>query len=132
MDLQPWVTNSCKELDMFRIQVYPHNMIDKFEKWLQKFSGNNVITAEQHLSSLCGVFEHHLVPNDHEDVVMKHFSISLEENERSWYHILLEMNIKSWQDFHDAFITIWAIRKDDTLLITQFHEIKNKDIESMK
>jgi hypothetical protein len=132
MALQPWVTNAYKALDMSRIQGYPHNMPDKFEKWLPKFSRNNVITAQDHLSSFYNVLGIHLVPNESEDVVMKLFSISLEENARSWFNSLPEKSIKSWQAFHDAFMKRWAIRKDGRLFLTQFHEIKRKDNESMK
>jgi hypothetical protein len=132
MALQPWVTNAYKALDMFGIQGYPHNMPDRFDKWLPKFSGNNVITIEEHLSSFYDAFEHHPIPNEHEDVVMKLFSISLEENARSWYNSLPEKSIKSWQAFHDAFMKIWVIRKDGRLMLTQFHEIKKKDNETIR
>jgi hypothetical protein len=46
MDLQPWVTNAYEALDMSRIKGYPHNMFDRFDKWLPNFSHNNVITIE--------------------------------------------------------------------------------------
>jgi len=46
MDLQPWVTNAYEAIDMSRIKGYPHNMFDRFDKWLPIFSHNNVITIE--------------------------------------------------------------------------------------
>jgi hypothetical protein len=44
MDTKPWITNVFNPLDMFAIQInYPNKMPDKFDKWIPKFSGNNVL-----------------------------------------------------------------------------------------
>jgi hypothetical protein len=40
--------------------------------------------------------------------------------------------IKTWTQFHDAFIKYWESRKDGSLLLTQFHEIKNNDFETIQ
>ena len=41
-------------------------------------------------------------------------------------------SIRSWQDFHDAFMKRWSIRKDGRMLLTQLHEIKKKENETVK
>jgi hypothetical protein len=132
MATQPWVTNSYKALDMSRIQGYPHNLPNKFDKWLPKFSGNNVIIVEDHITHFYNSLGVHGVPNEHEDVAMKLFSISLEENARSWYNSLPPTSIRTCKSFHEAFMKIWAIRKDGRLMLTQFHEIKKKDNETIR
>jgi hypothetical protein len=64
MDLQPWITNAFK-----------------FDKWLPKLPGNNVISAKEHIDTFYAFFQNHLLNNDDDDVVMKLFVASLVENE---------------------------------------------------
>jgi hypothetical protein len=45
-------------------------------KWLPKFAGNNVVTTEDHIDQLAGVFE--ILGVEHDDVAMNIFTISLE------------------------------------------------------
>jgi hypothetical protein len=52
---KPWVTNVYKPLNMTGIRGFPHAMPDKYNKWLPKFSGNNVITVEEHISKFYDV-----------------------------------------------------------------------------
>jgi hypothetical protein len=63
---------------------------------------------------------------------MKLFSLSLEENAKSWYDDLVANNIRDWKAFHDAFIKRWAHRKDGRLMLTQLHEMKKKENELVK
>jgi hypothetical protein len=48
--------SSAKDLDkplkMATIVGYPNAMLKEINKWLPKFFGNNVITAEQHLHAI--------------------------------------------------------------------------------
>jgi hypothetical protein len=63
-------------------------MPDKYDKWLPKFLGNNVITAEEHIAYFYSKVGDHKIPRDHEDVVMKLFEMSLDEEAKSWYRNL--------------------------------------------
>jgi hypothetical protein len=45
MAQKQWVSNIFKPLDMSAIPGYPRQMPPKFEKWLPKFSGNDVTTV---------------------------------------------------------------------------------------
>jgi hypothetical protein len=56
MATKPWITNVFKPLDMFVNNNYPNKMPDKFDKWILKFSGNNVITVEEHIEFFYDVF----------------------------------------------------------------------------
>lgn len=82
MGEKPWVTNVYKPLNMTGIRGFP--LLDKCSKWLLKYTGNNVIIAEEHISSLNHVLGVNSIPNEKEDVVMKLLSLSLEENVKSW------------------------------------------------
>jgi hypothetical protein len=131
MAQRPWVTNAFKPLDMFAIQGYPHTMPQKFDKWLPKFSGNNVITVEEHIDNFYACFQIHPLNNDDEDVVMKLFVASLVEDARKWYNNLLDKSIKTWEAFHDTFMKRWDTKRDSRLLLVQFNEMK-KENESIK
>jgi hypothetical protein len=63
---------------------------------------------------------------------MNLFSLFLQENSKSWFRDLLEKNIKTWTQFHNAFINQWVSRKVGRLFLTQFHEIKKKDYETIQ
>jgi hypothetical protein len=120
MATQPWVTNVYRPLDMSRIQGFSHNMPNKYNEWLPKFSGNNAIIAQEHITTLYNVLGEHGIPNENEDVVMKLFSLSLEENAKSWYNGLPTNNIRAWQAFHNAFIKGRAIHKDGWMGLSCF------------
>jgi hypothetical protein len=55
-------------------------MPNKFDKWLPKFSRNNVITAKEHIGLFYYVFGSCYI--GYEDVFMSLFSLSLQENEK--------------------------------------------------
>jgi len=103
-----------------------------FDKWLPNFSSNNIITIEDHVTCLYDALGAH-APNQHQYVSMKFFSISLEDNARYWFNSFPTNNIRTRISFHEASMKIWAIRKDDIrAMLTQFHEIKNKDNEIVR
>jgi hypothetical protein len=130
MAQRPWVTNAFKPLDMSRIPGYPHAMPQKFDKWLPKFSGNNVITIEEHLDNFWASFQNNPLNNDDEDIVMKLFVASFVEDARKWYNSLPDKSIKTWDTFHDVFMKIWGTKRDPIMLMIQFNEIKKKENES--
>ena len=73
-----------KPLDFSQIAAAPHAIPGDAVKKLPTFQGNNAIIAKSHLQK----FEKHLVSycidaaNDHDDVKMKLFALSLEEEAR--------------------------------------------------
>ena len=70
-----------KPLDFSQIEGSPHAILGDVIKKLPTFQGNNAITAKTHLQK----FEKQLVSycidvaNDHDDIEMKLFALSLEE-----------------------------------------------------
>jgi len=74
MAQKPWVANVFKPLDMSAIPSYPRAMPQKFKKWLRRFYGNDVTTAEEHLDNFWGCFQTHPLNNEDEDIVMRLFS----------------------------------------------------------
>jgi hypothetical protein len=56
--------------------------------------------------------EEHEIGYDHEDVVMKLFTLSLEEDARMWFRNLDDSSIKTWDAFRDAFMYQWDVKKN--------------------
>ena len=47
-----WSSKLLKPLDMTNIPRYPRKMPPRYEKWLLKFIGNDVVSVEDHMSNL--------------------------------------------------------------------------------
>ena len=81
------MTELFKPLEFSQIAGAPHAIPNDAIKKLLIFQGNNAITAKSHLWK----FEKHLVSywndvaHDHDDVKMKLFALSLEDDAGEWY-----------------------------------------------
>jgi hypothetical protein len=62
---------------------------------LPKFTGNDVISAEDHMSNFWAFFQLHHISDDAEDLAMKLFSATLLDGARSWYNSLPDGSIKT-------------------------------------
>jgi len=111
---------------MSAILGYPRDRPQKFKKWLPKFSGNNVITAGEHLDNFWGCFQNHPLNNDDEDIVMRLFAASIVEDARKWYNSLPDKFVKTWDDFHKVFMKRWGTKSDPRMLLLKLNEIKKK------
>jgi hypothetical protein len=82
-----------KALDITAFQGAPHALPKKYQKWLPKFQGNNVISAQTHVRAFEDILTEKEV--EHEDVVMKLFILSLEEDARVWFRNLDDAGVKT-------------------------------------
>jgi hypothetical protein len=90
-----WSSNIFKPLDMTCIPGYPRKMPPKYEKWLPKFTSNDVVSTDDHMSNFWALFKLHPISDDVEDVAMKLFSATLHDGTRRWYNGLLDASIKT-------------------------------------
>jgi hypothetical protein len=58
---------------MTNILGYPRQMPPKYEKWLPKFTGNDVVSVEDHMRNFWAFFHLHPINDDAEYLVMKLF-----------------------------------------------------------
>jgi hypothetical protein len=79
-------------------------MPPKYEKWLPKFLGNDVTTAEEHMSNFWAFFQLNPVSDDIEDLVMKLFSTTLTDVARRWYEISLIRASRLWINSRKPFL----------------------------
>jgi hypothetical protein len=66
-------------------------------KWLPKFTGNNVITTEEHLDAIGVAMEDNGI--EHEDVAMKLLASSLDEDAKKWFKGLPDNHLQSYEAF---------------------------------
>jgi hypothetical protein len=90
-----WDTGNYKPLDMSKIQGYPRQMPPWYKQWLPRFTGIDGERLDYHMSNLWAFFQHLLVSDDVEDLVMKLFSTTLHGVARRWYDNLPASSITS-------------------------------------
>jgi hypothetical protein len=129
MDL-PWVRDLNKSLNMTNIQGYPNKMPIDVNKWLQKFVGNNVITANDHIYVIGRNMENAGI--DHKDVAMRLFASSLIDEALDWFKGLPNNQIMTYDAFSTLFKSRWSEKEDGRTLGTQFNKIKKKENEMVR
>jgi hypothetical protein len=84
-----YLTHNLKEsinpCDFSNINGYPHAIPEKAIEKLPSFQGNNVVSAKMHVKSFMRCINKWFVAHDHEDVKMKLFVLSLEEDASDGY-----------------------------------------------
>jgi hypothetical protein len=125
----PWEKDLYKPLNLASIIGYPNVMPKETNKWLPKFSGNNVVTVEEHLYAIGRDMENEGV--EHEDVAMKLLATSLTEDAQRWFKGFPDNHLASYEDFAKLFKSRWETKKDSGMLMTQFNQIKKKENETV-
>ena len=98
-----------------------------------RFEGNNATTAKTHLRK----FERHLisycdnVASNHEDIKMKLFALSLEDDAAEWYGDLGDDSYKTLNEFLEGFKKKWGEKKEPRHLLAALHNIKKMENETM-
>jgi hypothetical protein len=105
-----WDPGNFKPLDMSEISGYPRWILARYEKWIIKFTGNDVVSTEYHMSEFGAFFQLHPISDDAEDLVMKIFSVTLHDNARRWYDSLPNACITFMDELEELFIKRWSIK----------------------
>jgi len=70
--------NICRQFDLTGYQLYPYPPDNSWRNMVPKFTGNNAISAEDHIRSFNAFVQD--IGVEHEDVRMRLFMISLIED----------------------------------------------------
>ena len=121
-------------LDFTNIAGHPHAIPMKAIEKLPTFQGNNVISASSHLSKFlkCLLSWYRDVASEHDDVYMKRFSLSLEEDACDWYINLANEPYNYWDSFRKGFMEIFGEKKEPRFLLNALHSIKRNENETME
>jgi hypothetical protein len=80
--------------DFFNIYGYPHAIPEKAIEKLPSFQGNNAVRAKMHDKSFMRCINKWCAAHDHEDVKMKLFVLSLEDDASDWYEDCLDGGVE--------------------------------------
>ena len=99
------MTGYFKPLDITQIAGQPHAIPNKAIEKLPTFQGNSAITSTTHLQAISKCFFSWVkdVAQQHDDVYMKLFSLSLEGDAYDWYTGLDDNSYASYADFLERF-----------------------------
>ena len=75
----------CKPCDFSNITGYPHDLPDKAIERLPSFQGNNAISAKSHITKFNQCLAKWCNAHNHEDVKMRLFILSLEDDAMEWF-----------------------------------------------
>jgi len=109
MDSQ-WDQCNFKPLDMSEILGYHRQIPPRYIKWLPKFTGDDEVRSEDHMSNLWAFFKLHPISIDIEDIAMKCFSATLHGNAIKWYYSLPDTSITSMDQLEDIFLGKCSIK----------------------
>lgn len=125
----PFFVNTFGPIDFIGMASYPNVVPQDVRNRLPKFQGNNARTGDQHLKLFVIMMEDFEI--EHEDVYIKFFIHTLEEDVRDWYKALLNNYIDSWIEMKNAFRLQYGDKIDPTFLLSEFENIKKNPNESV-
>jgi hypothetical protein len=100
-------------------------LVGDYLKYMPKFTGEEDITAEEHLISFYSYEDNLNIEN--EDVWMRVFVQSLDGDVRKWFRGLTPRSIAGIEALDDVFLRQWRDKKDFMYYITEFGSLKRKD-----
>jgi hypothetical protein len=103
--------------------------VGDYLKYMPKFTGEEDITAEEHLSSFYSYADNLNIEN--EDVWMRVFVQSLDGEARKWFRGLTPGSIDGIEALDDSFLRHWGDKKDFLYYITEFGSLKREEGESV-
>jgi hypothetical protein len=103
--------------------------VGDYLKYMPKFTGEEDITAEEHLATFYSYADNLNIEN--EDVWMRVFVQSLDGEARKWFRGLTPGSIVGIEALDDAFLRHWGDKKYFLYYITEFGSLKRKEGESV-
>jgi hypothetical protein len=128
-----WDLGNFKPLGMSEILGYPRQMPPRYENWLPRFTGNDDVRDEDHMSNFWALFQLHPISDDAEELAIKLFSATLHGNSRKWYDDLPNARIKSMDQLEETFLEKWGIKLEYIhMLIKILEYMKQNKNETVK
>jgi hypothetical protein len=104
-------------------------LVGDYLKYMPKFTGEEGITVEEHLSSFYSYADNLNIEN--EDVCLRDFVQSLNGEARKWFKGLTPGSIDGIEALDDAFLRHWGDKKDFLYYIAEFGSLKREEGESV-
>jgi hypothetical protein len=100
-------------------------LVGDYLKYMPKFTGEEDITIEEHLSSFYSYADNLNIEN--EDAWMRFFVQSLDGEARKWCRGLTPRSIDGIEALDDSILRHWGDKKDFLYYITEFGSLKRKE-----
>ena len=114
------------------INGYPHNIPDKAIEKLPSFQGNNAISATSHVKNFNVCIRKWCNTANYEDVKMRLFVLSLEEDALDWFTEQPANSYDSLQAILTAFLNKFGEKKENRHLINAISNMKKNENETME
>jgi hypothetical protein len=108
-----WDLGNYRPLDMSEIPGYPRKMPHLYKDFLPCFDGIDDECPKSHMRRFWKFFQHFLVSDEAEDLVMKLFSASLHGEAKRWYDNLPDASINSMELFEEVFLAKWTMEMEN-------------------
>lgn len=117
-------------LNFANIQGYPHNLPNISIDKLLAFQGNNAISVKNHLYAFHTWWAKFTNAHNYEDVQMKRFVLTLEQDAMDWFRDRPDHSIDSFNFLLNAFREKFGDKKEDRFLAKAIRIIKKKENET--
>lgn len=118
--------------DFSNICGYPHDLPETALERLPSFLGDNVISAKIHINRFNHFIAKWCNANNHEDVKMKLFVLSLEDEASEWFQDQDNKIFKDLKGIIEAFDYRWGDRKDSYALLSALHSSHKEENENIE
>jgi hypothetical protein len=109
-----------------------HDLPKKVESWIPNFSGEDGSCGNSHWTDFCDAFQFHQSKQEHPDVFLSLFVISLTESARRWINKLPKGSIKAPEDLEQAFKKDWCEKESMDSLYSQYTNIFKASSEGIR
>jgi len=118
--------------DFSHICGYPHDLPETALERLPSFLGDHVISAKTHISRFNHFIAKWCNAHNHEDVKMKLFVLSLEDEAGEWFQDQNDKIFKDLKGIIEAFDYRWGDRKDNYALLSALHSSHKEENENIE
>src|SRR5713101_3568451 len=126
------MSNYYGPCDFSNIVGYPHEVPEKAVDKLPSFQGDNVTSAKAHIRNFNLCIARWCMAHNHEDVKMKLFVLSLEEEAIDWFMEHDDNKFKDLKGIIEAFNNKWGDKRDHHSLLTALHFSHKEDNETVE
>jgi hypothetical protein len=96
-----------RPIDFSEINGYPHVIPERALQKLPCFQGSNVVDARRHVMFVSHCFYKWCHNARHEDIGMKLFIMSFDDDDLDWFMKLKDNQVKTYKELIDAFMEKW-------------------------
>jgi hypothetical protein len=118
--------------DFSNINGYPHAISKKPIEKLPSFQENNAISVKVPVQSFMRCINKWCTAHDYEDVKIKLFVLSLEDDASDWYEDCPDDKFKTLKDLLDPFTERWGKKRDQCHLLVALNTVKKNENETIE